>query len=199
MRAEERREQILRVAAEVFAEKGYHQASVSDIVVGAGVARGTFYQYFGNKRAIFEELLSLFMAELRTRIPRIDPAIGIAEGLAQLRRNVRGVVGLMCEQRALTKILLSGAVGLDADFDEKLDAFYFEVTSLLKGSLRLGQAFGIVRPCDLDLAAIYVIGALKELMTRVVIRGETRDLDEIVRAYIAFAADGLLASAGLDG
>ena len=198
MKAEERREQILRVAAEVFAEKGYHQASVSDIVDGAGVARGTFYQYFGNKRAIFEELLSVFMRDLKGRLPPIDAAVGLREGLSQLRRNVRAAVALMCEQRALTKILLSGAVGLDADFDEKLDAFYAELTDLLKGSLRSGQAFGIVRPCDLDLAAIYVIGALKEIMTRVVIRGETRDLDEIVEAYMAFAADGLLASARLD-
>jgi AcrR family transcriptional regulator len=38
----------------VFSEKGYHLASVSDIVEHAGIARGTFYQYFDNKRHVKE-------------------------------------------------------------------------------------------------------------------------------------------------
>ncbi|MBT8491506.1 MAG: TetR/AcrR family transcriptional regulator, partial [Deltaproteobacteria bacterium] len=38
-----RRDQILRVATAVFADKGYHKASISHIIERAGIARGTFY------------------------------------------------------------------------------------------------------------------------------------------------------------
>jgi len=42
----ERRQQILSVAREAFAKRGYHQTTIDDIVALAGVARGTFYLYF---------------------------------------------------------------------------------------------------------------------------------------------------------
>ena len=49
----ERRQQILTVARDVFARRGYHAAKIDDIVAAAGIARGTFYLYFEDKRAIF--------------------------------------------------------------------------------------------------------------------------------------------------
>jgi AcrR family transcriptional regulator len=50
---EARRAQILESALTVFATKGYHETSVTDLVDAAGVARGTFYLYFDSKEAIF--------------------------------------------------------------------------------------------------------------------------------------------------
>ena len=47
---EDRRAQILQKAKEVFAERGYHNASISEIILRAGIARGTFYLYFRTKR-----------------------------------------------------------------------------------------------------------------------------------------------------
>ena len=51
---EERRAQLLAAARVVFARRGYHHASVSDILDEAKVARGTFYNYFDSKRAVFQ-------------------------------------------------------------------------------------------------------------------------------------------------
>jgi TetR/AcrR family fatty acid metabolism transcriptional regulator len=55
---------ILDVAEEVLAEKGYHDASMEEIAVRAGVAKGTLYQHFPSKEdlvfALFERNLALF-------------------------------------------------------------------------------------------------------------------------------------------
>src|SRR5690606_25495730 len=48
-RRAERREAILSAAKTVFRDKGYHQASVHDIIDEAQIARGTFYLYFSSK------------------------------------------------------------------------------------------------------------------------------------------------------
>ena len=48
-RKSDKRELISRAAIEVFAEKGFHQARVSDVAARAGVADGTIYLYFKNK------------------------------------------------------------------------------------------------------------------------------------------------------
>ena len=52
----ERKQQLLDRAAELFAERGYAETRVIDIVRAAGVAKGLFYWYFENKEALFKEL-----------------------------------------------------------------------------------------------------------------------------------------------
>src|SRR5215475_4761073 len=44
-----RTNQILDAATRVFAEKGFHRATIKDVAKAAGVADGTIYNYFGNK------------------------------------------------------------------------------------------------------------------------------------------------------
>ena len=51
-----RRDKLLRVARDVFEEDGFDGASVSRIVEGADVSRGTFYLYFESKEDIFRTL-----------------------------------------------------------------------------------------------------------------------------------------------
>ena len=118
MRGAKRREQIMGVAAELFAEKGYHATNIGEIVTRAGVARGTFYLYFKDKRTIFEELVDGFIGEIDNALIRIDPELGADACLEMMRENIRLVFEICIRQRALTKILLSAAVGLDAEFDQ---------------------------------------------------------------------------------
>ena len=54
---QERKQQLLDSAAELFAERGYADTRVLDIVRHAGVAKGLFYWYFENKEALFRELV----------------------------------------------------------------------------------------------------------------------------------------------
>src|SRR5215467_10721896 len=54
--ADERREQILDCALEVFANKGYHGASIADVCARAGIGRATLYQYFDDKRDVLVAL-----------------------------------------------------------------------------------------------------------------------------------------------
>jgi AcrR family transcriptional regulator len=60
----QRREQILAAARDVFKEKGYESATISEIVRKAGVAQGTFYLYFGSKKSIVIDLARQPMAEM---------------------------------------------------------------------------------------------------------------------------------------
>ena len=51
------RTKLIEAAEAVFAELGYHDASIVKITEHAGVAQGTFYLYFAGKRQIFDELV----------------------------------------------------------------------------------------------------------------------------------------------
>jgi AcrR family transcriptional regulator len=52
-----RRKQILDAATQVFAEKGFHRATIKDIARVAGIADGTIYTYFASKTEVLLGLL----------------------------------------------------------------------------------------------------------------------------------------------
>jgi AcrR family transcriptional regulator len=59
------RRNLLEAAEQVFAELGYHDASIVKITEAAGVAQGTFYLYFGGKQEIFDKLVEDLNSRLR--------------------------------------------------------------------------------------------------------------------------------------
>ena len=188
----ERRQQILTAARDVFAKRGYHAAKIDDIVAAAGVARGTFYLYFEDKRAIFEEIVDRTIARLGLSIVRVDPKDGTHSVGDQVRENIRRIVRILLEDRATTKILLSDALGVDATFDQKLLSFYDEMSSLLEQSLRDGQELSVVAGGDVRLMAWLTMGALKEAMFQIVQRGATFEEDSLVEGVLAFLGSGCL-------
>lgn len=55
---EDRREQILRIAAEAFVRGGYEGASTNEITRRAGISKGILFHYFGNKKELYLYLLN---------------------------------------------------------------------------------------------------------------------------------------------
>jgi len=189
----ERRQQILTVAREVFARRGYHQTTVDDIVVEAGVARGTFYLYFEDKRAVFSDLIDRFAQLLTMAIVRIDPADPVRSVEEQVLENIRRIIGTCLSERSLTKILFSDALGVDSAFDRKIHGFYETVVQLLTESLKDGQSLGIVARGEPRVLAYMTIGALKELLYQAVTLGLAEESAAVLTEQIyGFIADGYL-------
>lgn len=158
-----RRAQILRCAKEVFSKKGYHNASVSDLIAQAGIARGTFYIYFENKRHIFDTLLEDLLQELRRRIQPIKLEAGSPEPLDQLKANIRRVLELVVNEPELIQILLHHASGLDEQARAVLDTFYDRLLTLIERSLEHGIRLGLVRRSDSRIVAACILGTVKEV------------------------------------
>lgn len=64
-RGERRIEQILDVAAHVFAEVGYEAATTNAIAARAGMSPGSLYQFFPNKEAIAEALAARYIDQMQ--------------------------------------------------------------------------------------------------------------------------------------
>jgi len=60
---DERREQILRTAAEVFARRGVASTRINDIAEAAGISQGLLYRYFANREEVFAALLERLVQE----------------------------------------------------------------------------------------------------------------------------------------
>src|SRR5690606_5841593 len=81
----ERKQQLVDCAAQLFAERGFAETRIKDIVDAAGVAKGLFYWYFENKEALFAEVA----ADIRLRL-RKHQATAIDRDAAPLRQIRQG-------------------------------------------------------------------------------------------------------------
>jgi AcrR family transcriptional regulator len=78
--AEQRRQQLVAVALELFAQRGYRATTMDDIAEAAGVTKPLLYQHFSSKRALYLELVDTIARDLLTAIGR---AVAQAEGPRQ--------------------------------------------------------------------------------------------------------------------
>ncbi|EYF05708.1 TetR/AcrR family transcriptional regulator [Chondromyces apiculatus] len=185
----DRRQELLRAGRAVFAEKGYHEAKIDDIVASAGVAKGTFYLYFRDKRALFAELVDGLFTRLGGAILRVDTDADIE---SQIKHNIRAIVAVLLDDPALTSILLSYSAGLDQAFVSQVRSFHEGVKQLLAGSLRWGQQLGIVASGDPALYATFTIGALKELLFENALGEHPRPREAMVTALFDLLRQGYL-------
>ena len=190
---EQRRAQILDAALGVFARQGYHGTSISDLVSAAGVARGTFYQYFDSKKTIFLELLDALLGELKGSVQGVDPAAE-ASVPEQLVLTIRRIFEVVLANRALTSIIFREAVGLDDDVDARLTGFNDDFMTYIKAALMLGQQGGLVRSLDLDIAAHCVMGTLRYIAQRSLVEDglAEADVERLAREVVAFNLQGVM-------
>ncbi len=193
MDPEERRLQLLAAARAVFARQGYHGTSVADVIAEARVARGTFYNYFDSKRAIFQEVLVGLAQEITAAARPIDVNRPLAP---QVRDNFSVVISAAMAPEA-ARLLFGEAVGMDAEGDAALRAFYDAAVARLRASLELGQRIGVVRQGDMGLTAECIIGMIKGPVLIAALRGEQLDPDALVdEVYLLLSVGALTVDLG---
>jgi AcrR family transcriptional regulator len=115
MDREERRRQILRVAAALFGERPYSEVSVNDIASEAGIARGLMHHYFGSKRDLYLEVVRMWAAApLPTPTGAVDAdAVVVPE--QSWTAAVDGFLGMIAHNPTLwlNSVTVGGAEGDD--------------------------------------------------------------------------------------
>jgi AcrR family transcriptional regulator len=114
--AARRRRQLLDVAQEVFAARGFHPTSMNEIAEAAGVTKPVLYQHFRSKRELYVELLDDVGGRLREAI---DKATAEAPGPhEQVRWGFRAYFGFVAEQHSAFRLLFGGGTRRDEEFAE---------------------------------------------------------------------------------
>lgn len=151
-RGERTRQRLLAAAEEVFAELGYHDASIVKLTEAAGVGQGTFYLYFTGKKEIFDELV----LDLNHRV-RQAMTEGAEKGTTRAEKEQLGFAAFFhftAEHPALYRIIRQ------AEFvsPQILQLHYERLTSGYVAGLRHAMTAGEIEDGDPELLAWALMG-----------------------------------------
>ena len=137
----------VRDALEVFRQRGYHGASMVDLLEGTKLSRGSLYKAFPDKRALFFAAFDLYAREALDRL-RDKLAVGDArEGIRTALLHYAHVSAQACWQKGC---LITTATGEllpdDAEARGRVEAYYEKMRALLADAVQRGQAEGVVDP-----------------------------------------------------
>jgi len=150
----ERKQQLLDRAGELFAERGYAETRVIDIVRAAGVAKGLFYWYFENKEALFKELAASIRLNLRREQgAALDPE---AAPLVNLYRGTEASVHFMAEHAHFFSLLEVEGRNFTDVLRQGTEQHISDMVRIVKA----GQADGTIREEDPTLLALGVVGCV---------------------------------------
>ncbi len=167
--SDETRSRILSAAADVFADKGYHDARMDEIVTASQTSKGGVYHHFPSKNYIFFALIDKFTKLLEDRL-RV--AIEKEEhGLKRVDAAIRICMETFGQHRALAKIALVQAVGLGETFETKRREINDRFAEIIEEYLVQAIADGSIPDIDTEVAARAWMGALNEVVLRWVYTG----------------------------
>jgi len=147
---EETRGAILAAAVEVFAERGYSNATLASIAAVAGVTAATLPYHFTDKRGVWDATLAVFYGDLLAFAADMKLNRPLDELLAEL-------YGWCESRRASIRVILRHileAGGLDADLEARMGPA-LEFVSLL-GARRFGVEPNRVRDCAIAISHLVV-------------------------------------------
>ena len=90
MKNNERKQELLKIAYNMFLMKGYDNTSIDDIINEAKIAKGTYYYYFESKETTLEEVINMMINDEVTSAKEIlKMPISIPEKLVRIITSLR--------------------------------------------------------------------------------------------------------------
>ncbi len=182
-----KRERLLREGLKRFLEVGYERASVEQIAAAAGVARGTFYLYFDDKRALFQALmdgwhqvvLGLF-DDVRARLATAETS----EEAWQVYRDMGAAlvwVGLANRDEILLAFRESRS---STEAGALLRAWELQVVEQAVRFTEVAVERGLIDVANPRIAVLVVLGAAERLFYEVLLGTDLGDVAQVAQEVV---------------
>ncbi len=153
----DKRDAVLRTAARLFNEKGFHATSLDEVAERLNVTKPTLYYYVKNKDEILFDCVHAGLDMVRAGISEAGRSGGSA--LDKLRACMRAYAGVVTQDFGMCVIRV-GEDPLPVTGRRKLRALKAQIDLEFRKVIEQGIAEGSLEPCDPKLAAFMLAGAL---------------------------------------
>lgn len=185
-RGKRRMASILDVASGVFAEVGYDAATTNEIAARADISPGSLYQFFPNKQAIADALITRYVDDMRAmQDATLDPSLARLPLEEMIDRVIDPMVAFHVANPA-AKALLSGAelstelatstAALKGVMNERVEALITAKTPRLSSRQRARTA----------QVCVQIVGALLPMVLAAGPAERNAVVAELKRAVVAY-------------
>ncbi|MFG1304725.1 TetR/AcrR family transcriptional regulator [Xanthobacter autotrophicus] len=152
-----KREAVLKTAARLFNEKGFHATSLDDVARQLNVSKPTIYHYFKCKDEVLFECCRVGLEMIEAAAAEAVASKGT--GLDRLRALMEKYAEVMTMDFGKSVTRTSDAE-LSPESRIILRQVKSQIDHALRASIEAGIADGSIRPCDVRNAAFTIAGAL---------------------------------------
>lgn len=161
-----KRTAMMQAAVHVFAEKGYHAATVRDVVKAAGVAIGTFYFYFPDKETLF---VHLYEETAHFLVQTIRQAMATPNALPhQVSAGLQAYINIAEYEPAVVQLLLVGGIGAVPSLAVKRTEFRESLTKVWQRTLDEAVAEAVIPKQNTRRVAEALTGAFDEVVLNLI-------------------------------
>jgi AcrR family transcriptional regulator len=173
-------DKIMDAAIDKFAEKGYYNTKIADIVEAVGIAKGTFYLYFNSKKDLMLELIRRHRSMLKKSINLDECNFKENDVELFIEDFIKCFLRYNLKNKNLAIIIHREAVSVDKDFVQEYIKLDSEVTEILKGVYDiLINHFHVDLDNDFEFFSNVFFGTMKSYIFRTyIVRNEDVNIEE---------------------
>ncbi|WP_250536861.1 TetR/AcrR family transcriptional regulator [Caballeronia sp. AZ10_KS36] len=148
-----------RDAMNVFWDRGYEGASLSDLIEGTGLSRGSLYKAFGDKKGLLLAALDVYMSEgLKATADILSRPGAVKDAIREsLMRYVRLSVGDAGRRGCLVVAMTTELAGRDAEVVERTGRMFRRLQQIYAAAIVRGQASGEIAEGDEQALARFLV------------------------------------------
>jgi TetR/AcrR family fatty acid metabolism transcriptional regulator len=193
----EKYQRILEAAVRVFARKGFHQSTVSEIAKEASVADGTIYLYFKNKDDILVQFFSYKTRQVFAGFKETVDRGGNA--VEKLRNLIRRHLGEFQRDRDMAVVYQAVTHHQNKLVEENIREMSKMYLDMVSGIITSGQTEGVFRP-DLNVGIVkrFILGAVDSAITNWLHSRRDYDLASMADPLIDLFIRGIGGETGLE-
>ena len=138
------REDIIVACLQLFARRGFHNTSISDIANGAGITKGAIYWHFENKEALFAAILDKMKQNWqRIVLQHVDEVDNPREKIDQLFENFYLLLVLEPDCSIFLQRL---CLEPDGKYSDRLSEAFEKTANFIAAIFEAGKERGIFKP-----------------------------------------------------
>ena len=183
------RERILAAAVQLFAQYGYHAATMRDIARISGIQAASIYYHYASKQALLVEIMDTHMRGLNANLQRIVQASTPVQ--QRLHEAIANHIRLHTTYKAEFFIIDTEIRALEDEQRSAILALRDQYESMLQSLLREGMEQRIFRQVDIKVASYALIAMCTEVATW--FRPDGRlSVQQVIDLYTQMITEGLL-------
>lgn len=183
------REKVLGAAVHLFAEYGYHAATMRDIARMAGIQAASIYYHYANKQALLIEIMENHMRQLNANLERIVSKQG--DVLQRLHEAIANHIRLHTTFKSEFFIIDTEIRALEGENRSYILSLRDQYEALLQSLLHEGIEQGVFRQTDVKISSYAIIAMCTEVASWFRPAGRL-SVQQVIDIYTRMVTDGLL-------